>query len=31
MERDCENCAHRKENGCESWECNFVPKMKEDK
>jgi len=25
--RDCENCKHRKENGCEKWECEFEPKM----
>lgn len=24
--RDCENCIHRKENGCEVWECEFSPK-----
>ena len=22
-DRDCENCVHHKDNGCESWECKF--------
>ena len=21
--RDCENCTHKKEQGCELWVCNF--------
>lgn len=24
--RDCDNCKHHTENGCESWECAFEPK-----
>lgn len=24
--RDCDNCMHRKPNGCESWDCEFKPK-----
>lgn len=23
--RDCDNCTHKTENGCEKWECDFVP------
>lgn len=26
VERDCDNCIHRKEDGCEKWECEFEPK-----
>lgn len=26
-DRDCENCIHRKKNGCESWDCNFEKRM----
>ncbi len=26
MDRDCTNCIHRKENGCESWDCHFQQK-----
>ena len=22
-ERDCEHCVHRKDNGCEKWDCEF--------
>lgn len=22
-ERDCENCIHHTENGCDSWDCEF--------
>lgn len=22
-DRDCDNCIHKKENGCESWDCEF--------
>lgn len=25
-DRDCPNCIHRKENGCEEWDCKFEPK-----
>ncbi len=25
-DRDCDNCIHRKENGCEKWDCKFEPK-----
>lgn len=28
--RDCENCKHHTENGCESWECAFEPQESED-
>ena len=24
--RDCENCKHHTENGCESWDCEFEEK-----
>ena len=24
-DRDCPNCIHRKENGCEEWDCKFEP------
>ena len=27
--RDCENCIHHTENGCESWECSFEPQESE--
>lgn len=26
MERDCDKCIHKKENGCESWDCKFESK-----
>jgi hypothetical protein len=29
-ERDCENCVHRKENGCEVWDCAFEQKGEEE-
>ena len=25
-DRDCENCVHKKELGCEKWECSFESK-----
>lgn len=28
-ERDCDNCKHRKDNGCEVWDCKFEAKEKE--
>lgn len=27
--RDCDNCKHHTENGCESWECAFEPQESE--
>ena len=29
--RDCENCKHHTENGCDSWDCQFEPQKSEDK
>lgn len=29
--RDCENCKHHTENGCDSWDCQFEPQESEDK
>lgn len=26
-DRDCENCKHHTEKGCDSWDCNFERKM----
>ena len=26
QERDCEHCSHKKENGCEVWDCQFEEK-----
>ena len=26
-ERDCENCKHHTEKGCDSWDCNFEQGM----
>ena len=25
MERECNKCVHRKEHGCEKWDCKFEP------
>lgn len=25
MERECNKCVHRKEHGCEKWDCEFEP------
>ena len=25
-ERNCPNCIHKKEHGCEMWECDYSPK-----
>lgn len=25
IERECNKCVHRKENGCEKWDCEFKP------
>lgn len=29
--RDCENCIHKTPRGCESWDCNFEPRMTKTK
>lgn len=26
MERKCDKCIHKKEKGCEKWNCEFEPK-----
>lgn len=26
-DRDCENCKHHTEKGCDSWDCNFERRM----
>lgn len=26
MERECDKCIHKKEKGCEKWNCEFEPK-----
>lgn len=26
MERKCDECIHKKEKGCEKWNCEFEPK-----
>lgn len=25
-DRDCATCIHRKETGCESWDCEYEPR-----
>ncbi len=27
LERDCEHCVHRKDKGCEKWDCEFERKQ----